>query len=112
MYSLYVFHTARRAAAVPASDIEVRLQAVPAAPAAVAGFLVAAEWGRRVELVERIGPHHAGPQPGGHPQDPRSLVGPDPRGQPVRSVVGLLHGLTRGAEGQHGPHQPEDPLPG
>src|SRR5580692_231816 len=101
MYSLYVLRTARRAGgAVSVSDIEVGLQAVPAAFPAVTGFLVPPERGGRVELVERVGPHHAGPQPGGHPQDPRPLVGPDAGGQPVRCVVGLLDRLGRGPEGE------------
>src|ERR1700683_1997785 len=109
MYSLYVLRTARRAMAV--SDIEIGLQPVPTAFAAVAGFLVASERRGRVELVERVGPHHAGPQLGGHPQDPRPLVGPDAGGQPVRGVVGLLHRLGRGPEGEYGQHRAEDLLP-
>ena len=37
---------------------------------------------------------------------------PDPRGQAVRRVVGLLHRLGRGAEGEHRQHRPEDLLAG
>src|SRR3954467_6951505 len=77
---------------------KVRLQAVPAALTAVTGFLVAAERRRGVELVERVGPDHAGPQPVGDGQDPRTLVGPDAGRQPVRRVVGLFDRLGGGAE--------------
>src|SRR5579864_1850350 len=110
MYSLYVLRTAIRAAwpDAPLSDIEVGLQPVPAALPAVAGFLVTPERRGRVELVERVRPDHAGAQPGRHPQDPRPLVGPDPRGHPVRRVIGLLHRLGGGAEREHGQHRAED----
>ena len=65
------------------SSLQVGGEAVAAALAAVAGLLVAAERAGRVELVERVGPHHAGAQRAGHVQDPRALLGPDarPRGR-------------------------------
>ena len=83
-----------------------------AALAAVARLLVAAERAGRVELVERVGPDHAGAQLVGHPQDPRALVGPDAGRQPVRRVVGLLDRLGGRAEGQHRQHRAEDLLAG
>src|SRR4029077_3232695 len=111
MYSLYVLRTPIRTG-VAVSDIEVRLQPVPAAFAAVTRLLVAAERRRRIELVERVRPDHPGPQPGGHPQDQRALLGPDPGGQPVRRVVGLLYRLGRRPEREHREHRAEDLLPG
>ena len=92
--------------------LQVGLQAVAAALAAVARLLVAAERAGRVELVERVGPHHAGAQLVGHPQDARALVGPDAGGQAVRRVVGLLDRLGGRAEGQHRQHRAEDLLAG
>src|SRR3984885_2559928 len=112
MYSLYVLRTARRAGAAIVSDIEVGLQPVPATFPAVPGFLVAAERRGRVELVERVGPHHAGAQPVGDGEDPGALLGPDSGGQPVRRVVRLLHRLPRSTEGQYGQHRTEDLLAG
>src|SRR5690242_20810300 len=116
MYSLYVLRTAMRGATVlpdtAVSDIEIRLQPLPTAFPAVAGFLVAAERRGRVELVEGVRPHHAGPQPGGHVQDQRSLLGPHPGRQAVRRVVGLLQRLGGRTERQDGEHRAEDLLPG
>src|SRR6478735_7663421 len=106
MNSLYVFRTASR------SDIQVRLQPVAAALAAVAGLLVAAERRRGVEPVERVGPDDAGLELVGHPEDARALVGPDTRGQAVRRVVGLGDRLLRRAEGQHRQDRSEDLLGG
>src|SRR4051794_2052610 len=111
MYSLYVLRTAIRGVAA-VSDIEVSLQTLPAAFPAVAGFLVTPERRRRVELVERVGPHHAGPQPGSHVQDQRPLLSPDPGRQAVRRVVGLLLRLGGLPERQDGQHRAEDLLPG
>ena len=52
---------------------------MPAALAAEAGLLVAAERRGRVEPVERVRPDDAGPQLRGHPQDARALLRPDAR---------------------------------
>src|SRR4026208_354082 len=110
MNSLNVFRTStlsdRRSA------IEVGPQPVAAALAAVARLLVAAERRRRVEAVERVGPHHAGAQLVGHPEDARALVGPHPGGEPVGSVVGLLDGLLRRTEREHRQDGTEDLLAG
>src|SRR4051812_25503308 len=106
MNSLYVLRTASR------SDIEVGLQPVAAALAAVPRLLVAAERRRGVEAVERVGPHHAGPQLVRHPEDARALVGPHAGRQSVRRVVRLLDRLLRRAEGQYRQHRPEDLLAG
>src|SRR3954471_4580780 len=70
---------ARGAAPSPAERLrlierEVRLEPVPAALAAEARLLVAAERGRWIEPVERVRPHDAGTQAVGHPEDPRSLL--------------------------------------
>ena len=102
----------RRRAHRPAPVRDVGLEPVAAALAAVAGLLVAAERARRVEAVEGVGPHHAGPQLVGHPQDPRALLGPDARRQPVRRVVGLGDRLLRRAERQHRQDRAEDLLLG
>src|SRR3954470_12977194 len=89
---------------------KVALQAVAAALAAVARLLVTAEGAGGVELVERVGPHHACAQLVRDPEDPGALVGPHPGGQAERRVVGLLDGLGRGAEGENGQHRTEDLL--
>ena len=89
---------------------QVRLEPVAAALAAEAGLLVAAERRRRVEPVERVPPDDAGAQPVGHPEDPRALLGPDPRREPVHRVVRLLDGLVRRAEREHAEDGPEDLL--
>src|SRR5689334_23996816 len=104
MYSLYVLRTAMRGATA-VSDIEVRSSDLAAAFPAVAGFLVAAERRGRVELVEGVRPHHAGPQPGGHVQDQRPLLGPDPGRQAIRRVVGLLQRLGGRTERQDREHR-------
>ena len=91
---------------------QVGLQTVAAALAAVARLLVAAEGAGRVELVERVGPHHAGAQLVGHVQDQRALLGPHAGREAVRRVVGLLDRLGRGAEGQHRQDRAEDLLAG
>src|SRR5437764_1371086 len=57
MKSLYVLRTATLG--------KVCLQPLAATLPAVSGFLVPAERCRRVELVERVRPHHAGAQPVG-----------------------------------------------
>src|SRR3712207_8500958 len=96
MNSLYVWRTETRVPPAVLDDLgTVRLQAVPAALTAVTGLLVPAERRGRVELVERVGPHHAGAQLVGHGEDERTLVRPDAGGQTVRRVVGLLDRLDR-----------------
>src|SRR5690606_18795486 len=90
------------------SDIEVRLQAVATALAAVARLLVPAERRGRVELVERVGPDDTRPELVRHGEDPRALLRPDARRQAVRRVVRLGDGLVRGAEGEHRQHRAED----
>src|SRR5919112_269532 len=66
---------------------------VPAALAAVAGLLVAAEGRRRVELVEGVGPDDAGAELVRDLEDPRALLRPDAGGETEGRVVGLRHGL-------------------
>src|SRR6266571_5159099 len=107
MNSLYVLRMARRV-----WSSKVSLQPLTAAFPAVPGFLVPAERRGRVELVEGVGPHHAGAQLVGDGEDPRTLLGPDPGGQPVRRVVRLLHRLGRGAEREYRQDRAEDLLAG
>src|SRR5262245_59990718 len=89
---------------------QVRLEPVPAALAAEARFLVAAERRGGVEAVVRVRPDDARAQALRHPEDARALLGPDPGAEPVRRVVRLLDRLGRRAEGQHGEHGAEDLL--
>src|SRR3954468_13638467 len=110
MNSLYVLRTERRDGIADLG--KVRLQAVPAALTAVTGLLVSAERRRRVELVERVGPHHSGAQLVGHGEDQRALLGPDAGRQTVRRVVRLLDGLVRGPEGEYRQDGAEDLLAG
>src|SRR5829696_3465608 len=83
----------RRAAAAAGSasrralEGQVRLEPVAAALAAEARLLVAAERRRRVEAVERVRPDDPRLQLLRHPEDPRALLRPDPRREPVRGVV-------------------------
>src|SRR5205085_10408842 len=93
-------------------ELQVRLEPVPAALTAEAGLLVAAERRGRIEAVERVRPHHAGPQPLRHPEDARALLRPDAGREPVGGVVRLLDRLLRGAEGQRREYGPEDLLLG
>src|SRR3954464_13408489 len=110
MNSLYVLRTATRGVASVLG--KVGLQTVPATLAAVPRLLVAAERRGGVELVERVGPHHARAQLVGDGEDAGALLGPHSGGEPVRRVVRLLHGLGRGAEGEYRQHRPEDLLAG
>src|SRR5688572_12141530 len=80
--------------------------------AAVARLLVPAERARRVEPVERVGPHDTRAEAVGDGEDPRALVAPDPGREPVGGVVGLLDRLGGRAEGQHRQHRAEDLVPG
>src|SRR6266511_2059883 len=100
----------RRPSAIVQAD--VGMKAVAAALAAVTRFLVAAERRGRVEPVERVGPDHARLHPADHRQDPAALLRPDAGRQAVRRVVGLLHGLLRRPEGEHGQDGTEDLLAG
>src|SRR5215203_2839873 len=84
-----------------AGSLEVALQTVTAALAAVARLLVAAERAGRVEAVERVGPDHAGAQLSRHPEGAGALVAPDARREAVRRVVGLLDRLLRRPERDH-----------
>src|SRR5574341_2607327 len=93
-----------------ALQLDVGGEALAAALAAEPGLLVAAERARGVELVEGVGPHNAGAQPAGQPQDAAALFGPDARREAVRGVVGLGDRLVRGAEGQHREDRAEDLL--
>src|SRR6266702_2540952 len=102
----------RRGGGHPSAEVQVGGEAVPAALPAEARLPVAAERRRRVETVERVGPDHAGPQAAGELEDAAALVGPHPRRQAVRGVVGLLDRLVGSAERQHRQHRAEDLLLG
>src|SRR3954471_13670676 len=112
MKSLYVFLTGSRSATerLRLLEVQVGLEPVPAALAAEARFLVAAERRARVEAVERIGPDDAGAEPLRHPEDARALLRPDAGAQPVRRVVRLFDRLLGGAERQDGKDGAEDLL--
>src|SRR4051794_7240998 len=112
MKSLYVFLTGRRSATEGLASVEgeIGLEAVAAAFAAEAGFLVAAERGRGIEAVERVRPDDPGAEAFGHPEDARALLRPDAGAEAVRRVVRLLDRLLGRAEGQDREHRPEDLL--
>ena len=102
---------ARRQAS--AHRAQVGRQAVAAALAAEARLLVAAERARRVEAVERVGPHHAGPQPLGHPQDAASPSRSTRRPTARRACCWPSPRASAGrAERQHRQHRAEDLLAG
>src|SRR4051794_25391858 len=112
MNSLYVFLTGSRSATegLRLREVEIWLQPVPAALAAEAGLLVAAERRARVEAVERVRPDDAGAKTLRHPEDARALLRPDAGAEPVRRVVRLLDRLVRRAEGEDGEDRAEDLL--
>src|SRR3954454_18589134 len=112
MNSLYVLLTGSRSATEGLRPVEgeVRLDAVPAALAAVAGLLVAAERGGRVEAVEGVRPDDARAHALRHPEDARALLRPDAGAQAVGRVVRLLDRLVRRAEGEDAQHRAEDLL--
>src|SRR5688572_28709888 len=113
MKSLYVFFTGRRSATERLRvELEVRLEAVLAALAPVAGLLVAAERRRRVEAVVGVRPDDAGAQLLRHPEDARALLRPDTGAEAVRRVVRLLDRLLGRAERKHRQDRPEDLLLG
>src|SRR4029453_11600582 len=94
------------------SDIEVRPQPMAAALTPVPRLLVAAERAGGIEAVERVGPHHPGPQLLRHPQNAAALFGPHTRREPVGGVVGLLDRFRGRAEGEDRQHGSEDLLAG
>src|SRR5687767_3749424 len=89
-------------------ELGVVEQPLPATLAAEAGLLVPAKWRRRVELVVRVRPHHAGLQFDAHLEDARSFVCPHASAQPVRRVVRLLDRFLDRAERQDAEHRAED----
>src|SRR3954471_3422128 len=115
MNSLYVFLTGSRAITSAAErlalvQLQIRLEPVPAALAAEARLLVAAERRGRIEAVVGIRPDHARAQALSHPEDARSLLRPDAGAEPVRRVVRLLDRLVRRPECQDRQHRAEDLL--
>src|SRR5512132_934091 len=123
-YILYALRTERRTASPAASSVlvispargppffaaisvhlEVGEEPLAPALAAKAALFVAAEGRARIELVVGVGPDDAGAEALRHPEALGALVGPDPSGEAVHGVVGLLHGLLRGAEGEHREHR-------
>src|SRR3954463_4811518 len=71
-------------------QVQVRGQSVQSAFATHAGFFVAAERARRVKLVVRVRPDHAGFDLAGDLEDLRALVGPHAAAETVWRVVRLL----------------------
>src|SRR5204862_4294469 len=69
---------------------------------------VPAEWTRRIELVVRVRPDHAGAQLADHLENLAPLVGPNAGAQSVRSIVGAFDRLLRCAECHHAEYRPED----
>src|SRR4029453_15322811 len=112
MNCLYVLRTGTRSAGMVSLQPNVRHEPVPTALAPHPALLVATERAARIELVERVGPHHAGLQRARHLEDFGALAGPPPATQPVGRVVGLEHRLFGGAEGLDRQHRPEDLLLG
>src|SRR3954470_3791031 len=115
MNSLYVFLTGSRAITSAAErlalvQLQIRLEPVPAALAAEARLLVAAERRGRIEAVVGIRPDHARAHALSHPEDARSLLRPDAGAEPVRRVVRLLDRLVRRPECQDRQHRAEDLL--
>src|SRR5688500_4780495 len=92
---------------VTSVEVQVRQQSVKSALAAHAGFLVAAEGARWVELVVGVGPEDAGADFGGDLEDLGALVGPDAAGQSIGRVVGFFDGLGDGPKGLDGQDRAE-----
>ncbi len=83
-------------------------RALAAAFPPVAGFLVAAEPGGRVEQVGRVDPHHARLELRRDIEREVDRFRPDRRGEPVGGVVGERDGLLRRAEAHRHRDRPED----
>src|SRR5205823_6242720 len=95
---------------VTSVELQIRLEAGPAAFPPEAGFLVAPERRARVEAVVRISPDDARAQALGHPENARAFLGPDTGAQAVRRVVRLFDRLLGRAEREDREHGPEDLL--
>src|ERR1051325_7312084 len=89
-------------------EFDIGPQAMNAALASEARFLVAAKGAGRVELVVRVAPDHAGLELAGDVEDLGALVRPDARGQAVGRVIGAADGFFGGTEGQDREHRAED----
>src|SRR2546423_5922783 len=90
------------------NDLPVIHEPLPAAFTPESGFLVAAEWRRRIELVERVSPHDARLQQRAHLENARALVGPDTGRESVHRVVRFLDRFLERAERQNAQHRSED----
>src|SRR5262249_3879187 len=90
----------------------VRQQAVYAAFAAEAAFLVAAKRARGVELVVSVCPDHPGAELRNDLENLAAFVGPDSGAEAVRRVVGAFDGFVRRAESHDTENRPEDLLLG
>src|SRR5262245_46881793 len=98
MNCLYVLRTGTRSVGMVSLQPNVRHEPVPTALTAHPALLVAAERAARIELVEGVGPHHAGFQSARHLEDLRALVGPHSTAQSVGRVVSFEHRLLGRAE--------------
>ena len=89
---------------------QVRPQPGRSTLAPEAGLLVAAEGGRRIEVVVGVLPDDAGAQRARNLEGLGALVGPDPGGEPVLRVVRLLDRLGLRPEAENRDYRPEDLL--
>src|SRR6266436_10095310 len=79
------------------NDLPVIHETLATAFTSKAGFLVAAEWRRWIELVERVRPDDARLQQRAHLENPRPLVGPHTGRESVHGIVRLLAGPFKSA---------------
>src|ERR1700720_2064862 len=93
------------------NDLPVIHETLATAFTSEAGFLVAAERRRWIELVEGVRPDNAGLEQRAHLENPRSLVGPHAGRKSVHGVVRLLDCFLERTECQHAKHGSEDLLP-
>src|SRR5579884_3982074 len=91
-----------------ASVSQVLMQPVDATLAPKTGFPVATERRTRIELVERIAPHHPRAHVLSNVHVLTTLVRPNAGRQTVRRIVRLFYGFVGRAEGQDRKHRPED----
>src|ERR1700686_4513413 len=92
------------------NDFPVIHETLATAFTSKAGFLVAAEWRRWIELVEGVRPDDARLEQRAHLENPRSLIGPHTGREAVHGVVRLLDRLFERAKGENAQHRSENLL--